>query len=126
MDAGEPLTEEDFNFAESEEFNTELANEETHDEDDSATLFEGDIEISDEEQRNALAERGIPGLREVVGSRKWPKSSDGLVRVPYKVPSGLSKKRRAAIAKAVLEFKQKTCIRFGIHLQNNALYLQAC
>ena len=111
VDAGEPLTDEDFAFAESDEYNSEVANEETHDEDQSAAKFEGDIEISDDEQRTALAERGIPGLREVVGSRKWPKSSDGLVRIPYKVPSGLSKKRRAAIAKAVLEFRQKTCIR---------------
>ena len=48
-----------------------------------------------------------------MGSRKWPKGSDGLVKIPYKVPAGLSKKRRADIAKAVLEFKQKTCIRYA-------------
>jgi len=111
-DAGEPLTEEDFEFAESDEYNSELDAEETHDEDQSQALFEGDIDISDGEQKRALAERGVPGLREVVGSRKWPKGSDGLVKIPYKVPAGLSRKRRAAIAKAVLEFKQKTCIRF--------------
>ena len=64
-DPGEPLTEEDFEFAESEEYSSELALEETHDEDQSTALFEGDIDISDEEQKTALAERGVPGLREV-------------------------------------------------------------
>ena len=65
VDPGEPLTSEDFEFAESAEFQNEIANEEDHDEDSSANLFEGDIEISDAEQRQALMDRGIPGLREV-------------------------------------------------------------
>ena len=65
-DTGEPLTEEDFEFAESDEYNSELAAEETHDEDQSQALFEGDIDISDMEQKRALAERGVPGLREVI------------------------------------------------------------
>ena len=65
VDPGEPLTSEDFEFAESAEFQNEIANEEDHDEDRSANLFEGDIEISDAEQRQALMDRGIPGLREV-------------------------------------------------------------
>ena len=64
-DAGEPLTEEDFEFAESDEYNSELDAEDTHDEDQSQALFEGDIDISDGEQKRALAERGVPGLREV-------------------------------------------------------------
>ena len=64
-DPGEPLTSEDFEYAESAEFQNEIANEEDHDEDGSASLFEGDIEMSDAEQRQALMERGIPGLREV-------------------------------------------------------------
>jgi len=111
-DPGEPLTAEDFEYAESAEFQNEIANEEDHDEDGSASLFEGDIEMSDAEQRQALMDRGIPGLREVVRTQKWPKSADGFVRIPYKVPSGLSRKRRAAIAQAVREYDQKTCIRF--------------
>jgi len=112
MDVGEPLTDEDFEFAESNEFNNKIAAEVTYDEDGSSTLFEGDIEISDAEQRVALAERGIPGLREVVGKRKWPKSSDGIVRIPYKVPHGLSKERRADIAYTVKQFERMTCIKF--------------
>ena len=64
-DPGEPLTEEDFEFAESEEYNSELALEETHDEDQSTALFEGDIDISDKEQKTALAERGVVGLKKV-------------------------------------------------------------
>ena len=64
-DPGEPLTPEDFEYAQSAEFLNEIANEEDHDEDGSSSLFEGDIEMSDAEQRQALMERGIPGLREV-------------------------------------------------------------
>ena len=64
-DPGEPLTQEDFEYAESAEFQNEIASEEDHDEDGSASLFEGDIEMSDAEQRQALMDRGIPGLREV-------------------------------------------------------------
>merc|ERR1712126_307544 len=111
-DPGEPLTPEDFEYAESEEFQNKITNEETHDEDGSSSLFEGDIDISDGEQRQALMDRGLAGLREVVKTQKWPKSADGLVRIPLKVPSRLSKDRRAAIAKAVSEYEQKTCIRF--------------
>ena len=50
---------------------------------------------------------------QVTGRWKWPKSADGLVRVPYKIPSGLSRERRGDIAKAVKEFKDKTCIRYN-------------
>ena len=64
-DPGEPLTPEDFEYAQSAEFLNEIANEEDHDEDGSSSLFEGDIEMSDAEQRQALMERGIFGLREV-------------------------------------------------------------
>ena len=67
-DPGEPLTPEDFEYAASEEFQKEISNEDTHDEDESSTLFEGDIEVSDKEQRQALMERGVPGLREVSDS----------------------------------------------------------
>ena len=41
----------------------------------------------------------------------WPKGDDGNVTIPYKVPAGLSERKRAAIARAVLEYDQKTCIR---------------
>ena len=64
-DPGEPLTLEDFEYAQSAEFLNKIATEENHDEDGSSSLFEGDIEMSDAEQRQALTERGIPGLREV-------------------------------------------------------------
>jgi len=109
-DLGEPLTQEDFDYVDSEEYKLKINNEEEHDEDLSDSLFEGDIQLS-EEERQVLEERGIPGLREVTGRWKWPKSADGLVRVPYKIPSGLSKERRGDIAKTVKEFKDKTCIR---------------
>ena len=138
-DLGEPLTQEDFDYVDSEEYKLKISNEEEHDEDMSDSLFEGDIQLS-EEERQVLEERGIPGLREVcmikkkkdyhivfcnwkpsdlqvTGRWKWPKSADGLVRVPYKIPSGLSKARRGDIAQTVKEFKDKTCIRYTLHLK---------
>ena len=56
--------------------------------------------------------KGKPSDLQVTGRWKWPKSADGLVRVPYKIPSGLSKARRGDIAQTVKEFKDKTCIRY--------------
>ena len=63
-DLGEPLTQDDFDYADSEEYKNEISNEDEHDEDMSSSLFEGDIELTKEE-RHVLEERGIPGLREV-------------------------------------------------------------
>lgn len=112
-DLGDPLTPEDFAYSESAEYRNEVMNESEHDEDGSPNAFEGDISLS-QEDLEVLEERGIPGLREVVGhsSRKWPKGRDGLVKIPLFIPTGLSKKRKADIAKAVAEYKKKTCIRF--------------
>ena len=58
-DLGEPLTPEDFEYAESEEYQNLIANEETHgeNENENPELFEGDIEMSDE--------RGMSGIRQV-------------------------------------------------------------
>ena len=63
-DLGEPLTQEDFDYVDSEEYKLKINNEEEHDEDMSDSLFEGDIQLS-EEERQVFEERGIPGLREV-------------------------------------------------------------
>ena len=63
-DLGEPLTQEDFDYVDSDDYKLKISNEEEHDEDMSNTLFEGDIQLS-EEERQVLEERGIPGLREV-------------------------------------------------------------
>ena len=51
VDMGEPLTDEDFTYADSDDYITRIMAQQDHDEDGSSTLFEGDIEISDEEQR---------------------------------------------------------------------------
>lgn len=85
------------------------SDEDVHDEDRSADLFEGDITLN-EEDRTAL-EHGID-LREVVGQsrRKWP-ATNGIVNIPYAFPSHMSKVRRAAVARVVEEYETKTCIR---------------
>lgn len=104
--ANEPLTDDDFKTALTAHFGDGA------DEDQSPDLFEGDIELN-EEDKAALADRGFVGLREVVGfkNRKWPKGNDGMIRVPYAVPAGLSQTIRSKIARIVLEYQAKTCIR---------------
>jgi len=114
----EPLTLDDFEYAESDHYLNITANEVPIDE-TCGDLFEGDIELS-EDQKDALKSRGLrSGLStkdskvELAKLDKWPKdSSDGLVKIPLKLPTGLTPKQRADFAKAVLEFKNKTCIRF--------------
>ena len=108
QDEGEALTEEDFRNALTEVY----SDDDVPDEDQSAELFEGDIELSDED-RKAFEEGGVTGLREVVGLsiRKWPKGGDGHVTVPYYIPSGMARSKRSAIARVVLEYQTKTCIR---------------
>merc|ERR1711974_443605 len=86
----EPLTQADFDLA----LSTDYSQDETHDEDGSPDLFEGDIELTADD-RAILETRGTLGLREVVKTAKWEKDSDGLVRIPYKVPSNLSGSKRA-------------------------------
>ena len=105
-DEGGSLSAEDFENAKHKDF----SNEEVHDEDGSSSLFEGDIELTTDD-RDAL-DRGIE-LREVVGGahRKWP-MKNGVVEVPYTIPSGLSSERKTTIARAIQEFRDKTCIRY--------------
>ena len=68
-------------------------------------LFEGDI---------VLPAGGEAELREVTkdDGKKWKKSEDGLVRVPYEIPGHFSESQRLAIARTVMEYAAKTCIRF--------------
>jgi len=76
------------------------------DEDGDADLFEGDIEGEKAELR-MLAEN-----REVVGhaGKKWPKVN-GVVTVPYTIPSSISKQSKSELAKVITEYETKTCIR---------------
>jgi len=115
----EPLTQADFDLA----LSTDYSQDETHDEDGSPDLFEGDIELTADD-RAILETRGMLGLREVVKTAKWEKDSDGLVRIPYKVPSNLSGSKRAMIAKTVLEYQRKTCIRFVPYKNEQKHYIK--
>ena len=53
-------------------------------------------------------------MREVTkdDGKKWAKSDDCLVRVPYTIPGGLDEYGRWAIARVVQEYAAKTCIRY--------------
>ena len=104
-DEGGSLSPQDFEKAKQKN----VSGGEVHDEDGSPDLFEGDILLTDND-RDAM-DRGI-GMREVVSgdNRKWP-VTDGLVYVPYTIPSDLDEDATTEIARAILEFDEKTCIR---------------
>jgi hypothetical protein len=46
-----------------------------------------------------------------IPQRKWPKSEDGHVYIPFSFPSTATKDEKAAIARTVTEFNNNTCIR---------------
>ena len=46
-----------------------------------------------------------------IPQRKWPKSEDGYVYVPFSFPATATKDEKAAIARTVTEFNNNTCIR---------------
>ena len=74
------------------------------DSEESPGLFEGDIILpaTEGEAREMTNDDG----------RKWKKSPDGLVRVPYEIPDHFTEKQRLAIARTVMEYAAKTCIRY--------------
>ena len=104
-DVGPPLTEEEFKKALTV-FRNEVDDGQTE-ESDAAGLFEGDIVLPDGTDPEEA-------MREVTkdDGKKWAKSDDGLVRVPYTIPGGLDEYGRWAIARVVQEYAAKTCIRY--------------
>ena len=46
-----------------------------------------------------------------IKDKKWPKASDGKVYIPISFPDSATKIERAAIARTIMEFTNKTCIR---------------
>ena len=85
--------------------NDDVGSEASPDADD---LFEGDI---------VLPAGGEAELREITNDdgKKWAKSDDGLVRVPYEFPAHFTERQRLAIARTVMEYAAKTCIRSANH-----------
>merc|ERR1712198_650835 len=63
-------------------------------------------------------------MREVTkdDGKKWAKSDDGLVRVPYTIPGGLDEYGRWAIARVVQEYAAKTCIRLVPFVDDPDIY----
>lgn len=90
------LTNADFQTAKEGRFNTPVRNFEIGVDPD---LFEGDI-VDD-------------GFADTinVAERKWPKSEDGKVYIPISFPATASPDHKAAIARTILEFENKTCVR---------------
>ena len=70
--------------------------------DSSPNIFEGDIVLDD-----------FDYVGEVTTDieRKWPKSGEFVI-IPFTFPPDASEQQRADIARVVLEFETKTCIRY--------------
>ena len=92
-DEGGVLTPEDF-----DDVNNRHNEESTHDEDGNPDFFEGDVVNGREDDRDAAF------------NKKWPKKN-GLVYVPYTIPSAFPADSRKALANAITEFEQNTCVR---------------
>ena len=56
-----------------------------------------------------------------IAARKWPKSADGFVYVPFSFPPTASDEEKSAIARTVTEFKNKTCIRYDLSILGSPL-----
>ena len=92
-DEGGVLTPEDFDDVDNRH------NEKSdHDEDGNPDFFEGDVVNGKTDDRDAEF------------NKKWPKKN-GLVYVPYTIPSGFPEDSRKELANAITEFEQNTCVR---------------
>lgn len=81
--------------------------------DGSFGLLEGDVEFP--KTKNAM--KCFQGLQ-----CSWPKSDDGLVRIPYMLSEKYDSKDKRTILNAMEEFHKKTCIRF-IPRQSQPAYI---
>ena len=70
-----------------------------HDEDGNPDFFEGDIV------------EGKPEDRDAEFNKKWPKAADGLVYIPYTIPSNFPTASRQELANAAAEYEKNTCVR---------------
>ena len=79
----------------------------------------GDIDATPEEIQ--ILESGnieaILELRSVMMDKRWPRESDGMVRIPYYISGKYNDKEEAHIARAFEDFENNTCIRYDIHLK---------
>ena len=80
----------------------------------------GDIDATPEEIQ--ILESGnieaILELRSVMMDKRWPRESDGMVRIPYYISGKYNDKEEAHIARAFEDFENNTCIRYDIHLKH--------
>ena len=72
-------------------------------------LFEGDIEVDHIDD----FENDVVSLNDFVTNNdyKWSNRSGPFLKLPFTLPSGLSTVDKAQIARAVWEFRSKTCVK---------------
>ena len=70
--------------------------------------FQGDIILTEEQMRIIKGDDRLKAFKKL--AKKWPKTGN-VVKIPYTITSGFSKNERAHIARAMTEYRRKTCIR---------------
>ena len=70
--------------------------------------FQGDIILTEEQLRIINGETRLKAFE--VLAKKWPKTGS-IVKIPYTITSGFSSNERYHIARAMIEYSRKTCIR---------------
>ena len=92
-DEGGVLTPEDF-----DDVGNRHNEDSEHDEDGNPDFFEGDVVYGSADDRDAEF------------NKKWPKIN-GLVYVPYTIPTSFSQDNRRKLANVIAEYEQNTCVR---------------
>ena len=109
-DEGGTLTAEDFQNAQNSSFLVPTTRDESiFNNLTDSNLFEGDLEVDNIDDFKNI----ISSLNDFVTNKdyKWNNRSGPFLKLPYTIPDGLGKYDKAQIARAVWEFRSKTCVK---------------
>jgi hypothetical protein len=72
-------------------------------------LFEGDIELDETDDIGDNSE----SRSDIISNDKykWTSKEGPFIKVPYTIPDGLLEQQKAQVARAIWEFRWKTCIK---------------
>jgi len=73
---------------------------------DQSDYFEGDIVLTNDQSAALLSKNGI------LPNQRWPRSSRGIVNIPYHTDEKWTSVHKALLADALKEIEDNTCIRF--------------
>ena len=110
-DFGGEITEEDFQNAENPLFDHKPKGGEWND--DAYNLFQGDIMLDEDSNTVPHTQSYYNDYFSDVSTlpgHKWPKINNQVI-VPYTIPSTATKQDKAHVARVIIEFRNKTCVR---------------